>query len=113
VVREGFEEAILRISPCHWPRFSRVVPEEQHNVQSRRNSSVSYHVNTAPCVICDEGIPSIAKLSSFTPKLQLVQLGRPIPQKPRCNDSGCNDIGPYYDAIRRYVKVSGRALTKI
>jgi hypothetical protein len=22
VIREGFEEAILRVSPCHWYRFS-------------------------------------------------------------------------------------------
>jgi hypothetical protein len=36
VVREGFEEAMLRISLSHWRGFSRVVPEEQHNVQSRR-----------------------------------------------------------------------------
>src|SRR5271155_3025574 len=34
----------------------RVAPEEQHDVQSCRNSSVSYHVNMAPCVMCDEGI---------------------------------------------------------
>src|SRR5271170_3627486 len=34
----------------------RVAPEEQHDVQLCRNSSVSYHVNMAPCVMCDEGI---------------------------------------------------------
>jgi hypothetical protein len=45
--------------------LQRAAPEEQHNVQSRRNSSVSYHVNKALSVICDEGIT----VSSFTPKL--------------------------------------------
>jgi hypothetical protein len=39
----------------------KVAPEEQHDVQSRRNSGVSYHVNMALCVICDEGITVLQK----------------------------------------------------
>ena len=71
MVREGFEEAILRISPCHWRRIFRVAPEEQHNVQSRRNSSVSYHVITAPCVICDEGITVLQNYLPSRPNFSL------------------------------------------